>query len=109
MIVDSAFVKCPVAILTYSFARSTGEQGTTVLTLNNVHFVGDTNFIVFPDGTGLVQNVSNSVIQFWQIGDLEADGATHDGLFFVNIPRPEVLTVTDAFSSPQQGSFYRRL
>jgi hypothetical protein len=106
MIVDSAFTDCVIAVQTYKFA-STTEQGTTVLSFNNVGFKGCSYFIAFPDGSYLSQDVSNLQLGYWQIGDLETGGETHDGFFTVNAPRPAALTMADSTSSPQH-SYFRR-
>jgi hypothetical protein len=107
MIVDSIFTNCVIAVQTYKFTSTIVEQGTTVLSFNNVGFNGCSYFIVFPDGTYDSQDVSNLQLGYWQMGDLEASGETQDGFFTVNVTRPAALTIADS-SSLAENSFFRR-
>jgi hypothetical protein len=107
MIVDSIFTNCVITVQTYKFTSTIVEQGTTVLSFNNIGFKGCSYFIVFPDGTYVSQDVLNLQLGYWQMGDLEASRETQDGFFTVNVTRPAALTIADSYSSAE-NSFFRR-
>lgn len=101
LVVDSKISNCEVAVRTYPFAKT--EQGSTVLSFNNVLFTGCTYFIFFTDSTALAQDVSHWQVSYWQYGDLEHDGATSTGYYTVDVNRPLALV-----DPTNDGAFFRR-
>ncbi len=107
MIADSYFTNCTSAVRTYVFKSTTTQQGTTVLTFNNVALRACTYIVSFPDGTYLIQDVSNRTISYLQLGDVVSNGTTSDGWKDFEVTRPAALTVSDGYSA-SQNSFFRR-
>lgn len=106
MFVDSTFTRCTTAFLTYTFKSTTSELGTTVLSLNNVGFRSCSQFITFPDGNHLAQDVSNLNFDYWQLGDFVTNGQSNDGFFAIGKSRPPALlqgSVGDVYSPAVPG------
>lgn len=95
----------------YTFPFASGEQGTTVFTFDNVHFVGNTYFISFTSGNYLVFDVTqDGEIDFATLGDVEDVGTTSDGFYYINVPtRPASLAdmSEEAWDYAQYGWFRR--
>ncbi|KAI0452791.1 pectate lyase superfamily protein-domain-containing protein [Xylaria acuta] len=110
MLVDSYFSETTIAIKTYKFKSTTTQQGTTVLSLNNVGFSECLNFIVFPDNSalGISEGVSNSKIGYLQYGNLAANGDTNYGLFRADVVRAPELTEPWGNGILGQEAFVRR-
>ncbi|KAL2017482.1 hypothetical protein VTK56DRAFT_2078 [Thermocarpiscus australiensis] len=82
-LLDSDFVTCGTMIYTFPFRSS--EQGTTVFTFDNIHFVGNSYFLGFTDGTVTgIDVTSDGNIDFATIGDIEV-GAALDGFYTIDV------------------------
>lgn len=101
-IIDTEIIHCTSAIKTYHFASTSSEQGTTVISLNNVIFYGCDNFILFPDNTALNQQVQDWTVNYWQFGDAAHNNEVHDGFTTTNVTRPASMV------GPEHGQFFSR-
>ena len=106
-LVDVDFVSCETMINTFPF-RAT-EQGTTVFTFDNIHFVGNRYFFGFTDGSATTTDVlHDGTINFATIGDIQ-DGTALDGFYTINVgTRIPDLTYTGGDSFDYAQKAYRR-
>jgi len=107
-LLDVQFLDCGTLIYTFPFRSS--ETGTTVFTFDNLYFRGNSQFMTFTDGSGVVLDVnSEGNMDFATIGDLQADGTPLDGFYAVNFgTRNAALTEADSGYDAAQNGYVRR-
>lgn len=105
MIVDSYFMNCPIAVLTYPINSPITQQGTTVLGFNNVRYKNCGRWVAFPNNSFLVKDVSDTTVNYIQLGKIANGGpSTNDGWYDLNIEtRPSSMTEDSGYTAAQKA------